>query len=1027
MAGDISRRTFDREKRYAGVFAQQGRVLSDADVNEQVDIGQYRTETEAIDVIGACGAPKLAAGFKLDLLAGGLDLSISPGRLYVDGLLCELEATAVPLSFPQGLTGNRAAVPSRFVNGRRFEIDQWVEMSAPGKPPMHTRITLVDTSAGVVLTFSDSIAAYRVAGAAVKRVTSYATQPDYPDPEFIGVSASPPLFNALKLDNGVWLAYVRAWQREINAIDDPHIRETALGGPDTATRLKNTWQVRLLKVVAPPGPLTCHTPFAEWDNETAASTGRLNARTKTSDATESVCLLPPQAGFRRLENQLYRVEIQNGGPPGTATFKWSRENASVETRISVNGHTITTDDLGKDEVLGFAGGQWAEIVDEESALKLLPNELIQIDTPNPGTREITTSANVAMFSGLSRLKLRRWDQSGPSATKTGLVTQPGWMELEDGVQVSFVGGNFRPGDHWLIPARTGTGDIEWPPFEVPNQNPIPQPPAGVELHYCRLAILTVGGGRITSIQDCRELFPPLTAISASDVDYDPGRCSSLAGLTNVQDAIDTLCHVTRGKCTYVAVPGQSVQAVFDRIPPGADAEVCFPVGTYDLEQPVVVSGKGRLKVSGAGQGTRISAARSEAALTFERCTSVSVSHLFARTGLTGSARTETDLRGTLTFIDCPVVEVDDVSLQCAAGTRRAATCLTVRNAAPGVRLTVPSARVEHCTLDVGHLQIGILLVDVARTHVEDNVIRVLDKLQGLRFDDLLRDRGFRLALRSRLLSNMVMGSTPPPGGVTNAKIEFGGHTVQFKTHPMLRAADWAALVEARPPAAGATPVQVLNHLKRLADVVLVDSQLRAVRPRFRAWFEATRAADIAVASQAIVVAGRVARDVRVLNNTIDGALQGVHIGVSHEVRPTDPAGGRVDRAGTIAVAGNTLEVPLSQDAVKRGRHAIFVGNCDSLTIENNFARLTPAPGSENVTAAAIVTYGFLGRKVVVRHNHIVRFSTGMEFVPRFPFPARGQVLWLLADNLFASVSQLIRFPDPPHNNPPLDQTGNKQG
>ena len=39
------------------------------------------------------------------------------------------------------------------------------------------------------------------------------------------------------------------------------------------------------------------------------------------------------------------MEIQNGGPTGTATFKWSRENASVETRISVNGNTITADDL----------------------------------------------------------------------------------------------------------------------------------------------------------------------------------------------------------------------------------------------------------------------------------------------------------------------------------------------------------------------------------------------------------------------------------------------------------------------------------------------------------------------------------------------------------------------------------------------------------------------------------------------------------------------------------------------------------
>jgi hypothetical protein len=537
----------------------------------------------------------------------------------------------------------------------------------------------------------------------------------------------------------------------------------------------------------------------------------------------------------------------------------------------------------------------------------------------------------------------------------------------------------------------------------------------------------VGNGRVTRIEDCRELFPPLTAITASDVEYDGATCQPLAGVTNVQAAIDTLCHVTRGKCTFVAVPGESVQAVFDRIPAGGDAEVCFPVGTFNVEQPVVVAGKGRLKVAGAGPGTRIIAGRSEAAIMFQQCASVAVSDLLARTGVTGTAGAETDLRGTLTFVDCPVVEVHDVSLQCAAGTRRAATCLTIRNTSAGSRITTPSARVTRSTFDVGHLQTGVLLVDVARSQVEDNVVRVLEKPQGLRFDSLVRAREFRLALRSRLVSKAVMGTTPPPGGVTNATIEFGGHTVQFRTHPMLRSSDWSALLAARPPAQGSTPVQVLNHVKRLADTVLVDPALRAVRPRFAAWLEAARAADIALASQGIVVAGRVARDVRVVNNTVDGALQGVHVGVSHEVRPNDPAEGRVDRAGTIVITGNSVEVPLSQDAIRRGRHAIFVGNCDSLSIENNFVRLTPAAGSENVPASGIVTYGFLGRKVLVRHNHVVRFSTGLEFVPRFPFPSRAQVLWLMADNLFATVAQMVRFPAPPHNNPPLDQSGNKQG
>src|SRR4029453_1590788 len=112
MPGDISRKTFDAQKRYTGVLAQQGRVLSDADINEQIEIEQHRTETGAVDVIGACGVPKITGGFKLEPIAGGIDLGISPGRLYVDGLLCELDASDVPLSFPLGLGTRQAAVPA---------------------------------------------------------------------------------------------------------------------------------------------------------------------------------------------------------------------------------------------------------------------------------------------------------------------------------------------------------------------------------------------------------------------------------------------------------------------------------------------------------------------------------------------------------------------------------------------------------------------------------------------------------------------------------------------------------------------------------------------------------------------------------------------------------------------------------------------------------------------------------------------------------------------------------------------------
>ena len=94
--------------------------------------------------------------------------------------------------------------------------------------------------------------------------------------------------------------------------------------------------------------------------------------------TPAFCRL--RAGYRGLENQLYRVEVHTGGPAHLATFKWSRENASVETTIqNFNGNTLTVTDTGKDEVLGFSSGQWVEIVDDESTLKGSPRQLVQID------------------------------------------------------------------------------------------------------------------------------------------------------------------------------------------------------------------------------------------------------------------------------------------------------------------------------------------------------------------------------------------------------------------------------------------------------------------------------------------------------------------------------------------------------------------------------------------------------------------------------------------------------------------------
>jgi hypothetical protein len=56
-----------------------------------------------------------------------------------------------------------------------------------------------------------------------------------------------------------------------------------------------------------------------------------------------------------------------------------------------------------------------------------------------------------------------------------IFVQGEWLDLEDGVQVWFKGGGtYRTGDFCLVPARTATGEVEWPRDE--GRRPLLRPP-----------------------------------------------------------------------------------------------------------------------------------------------------------------------------------------------------------------------------------------------------------------------------------------------------------------------------------------------------------------------------------------------------------------------------------------------------------------------------------------------------------------------------------------------------------------------
>lgn len=117
--------------------------------------------------------------------------------------------------------------------------------------------------------------------------------------------------------------------------------------------------------------------------------------------------------------------------------------------------------------------------------------------------------------------LRRWDHhEGPrrkgrtTALRGGAVpvAEGEWLPLEDGVEMYFAkDGAYRTGDHWIIPARTATGGVEWP--VGPARRPLLQAPTGIARHFAPLALVKGEHGAV----DLRLAFGPLaSSVPAAD-------------------------------------------------------------------------------------------------------------------------------------------------------------------------------------------------------------------------------------------------------------------------------------------------------------------------------------------------------------------------------------------------------------------------------------------------------------------------------------------------------------------------------
>ncbi|MBC9251669.1 hypothetical protein A9179_15455 [Pseudomonas alcaligenes] len=465
MKADLSRSTDQPAKHYRSVRMQQGRVQLDADWNEQQDILNRRLESETRDSIGKSGAPIDLAGF--GLAGNGQNIDISAGHLYLDGLLC----------------------------------DNPLACKLVGQPDLHKRITPILAAGASLLPLPPAVVVAN--NSELSNIRVYDAN---------GVAQTP--------ENGIYLGYLEAWLRHVTALEDGLIREVALGGPDSATRDQLVWQVKLLRVGAVGANLSCLSDIAAWNELSKPAEGKLAARAEPGVPPKDPCLLTPEAGYQRLENQLYRVEVHDDGvPSGPRRFKWSRDNGSILTRVTgwlddPVANEIEVASIGRDAYLAITAGCWLEVFNDDHEETGRAGALVQV-LKTEGNRvtldlaSATPALSDALFSRNPRV--RRWDGvKNLEAVAANAGDNLGWVELEDGVEVRFLTGKLRVGDYWTIPARTATADLEWPEA---GGKPLFVAPQGVLRAFTRLALLNCQNGIWTSLSDCRQLFPALTELT----------------------------------------------------------------------------------------------------------------------------------------------------------------------------------------------------------------------------------------------------------------------------------------------------------------------------------------------------------------------------------------------------------------------------------------------------------------------------------------------------------------------------------
>ena len=485
MKADITRSTFNKNKKYTKVNAQQGRIQVDADWNEQLDIQEHFNKTILCDLVGKTGTPIEDNGFEISPTVGKAatpSFTIGKGRYYVDGIICENNSNNLDAQDQEDLLYS----------------------------PLFEQL------------FADMIKKYSI----LSTVPSIGSK-----------------------NYGYYVVYLDVWQRHITSLEDPDLQEVALGRTDTTTRTKNVWQVKTLlcddiinaqKAIAEfERPIPCERGTLQVklkeSSDSDSSGGIPTGYSGDENRLYRVEIHSCEKGGSE-QSVTFKWSKENAIVAAKISEVSVSEDISGSTSDSLL-MSITIENSGKaDDLYTSNDDQWIELTDDYHELWNIPGSMLLIDAVEAVPQEnksilkvkvkkdIEESSDPLLYHIVNKSVLinsddnsddkrvlknptvRRWDAFRTIAD-ADMTKDAKYLDLDAGIQLRFDGGAYTRGDYWLIPARTITKNIEWP---TDGDEPVALPSA-MEHHYCSLALLHYFEDELAVVCDYRNFFPAGTS------------------------------------------------------------------------------------------------------------------------------------------------------------------------------------------------------------------------------------------------------------------------------------------------------------------------------------------------------------------------------------------------------------------------------------------------------------------------------------------------------------------------------------